>query len=48
MNKYKLIEDFFSNPEDYVKFFVSLKERHLANEEGTCMAQLTKKEGYLF
>lgn len=43
MNKYNLINEFFSNPEDAVKFFVQLKVLKFANEEASCIASLEKK-----
>lgn len=42
MNKYNLIESFFIDQEDYITFFVRLKERTIANEDGTCFATLEK------
>lgn len=42
MNKYNLIEEFFSNAEDAVKFFVQLNELRFANIDGSCMAVLQK------
>ena len=44
-----LIENFFSDEEDYITFLVGLKERTLANNDGTCFAQLTKQgDCYLY
>lgn len=42
MDKYKLINEFFSNPEDAVRFFVQLKVLKIANEDGSCIASLEK------
>ena len=44
-NKYNLIETFFKDEEDYISFLVGLKERCIANDEATCMAQLKKEDG---
>lgn len=43
MNKYNLINKFFSNPEDAIKFFVQLKELKFANHDGSCIASLEKE-----
>ncbi|MCF8067444.1 MAG: hypothetical protein K9L30_02550 [Desulfobacterales bacterium] len=42
-NKYDLIDKFFSNPEDAVKFFVQLKVLKFANDDGSCIASLEKE-----
>jgi len=44
MNKYNLLESFLYDQEDYIKFLVGLKERIIANDEGTCIASLKKHE----
>jgi hypothetical protein len=44
MNKYNLIDKFFSDQEDYTKFLVGLKQRVLANDEATCFAELKKED----
>lgn len=43
MNKYNLINEFFSNPEDAVKFFVQLKVLKITNEDAFCTASLEKE-----
>lgn len=45
-NKYNLVVKFFDTLEQYQKFFVRLKTSAVANEEGTCIAELTKEDGY--
>lgn len=40
MNHYHLIDSFFIDPNDYITFLVGLKERTIANREGTCFATL--------
>jgi hypothetical protein len=42
MNKYNLIDTFFIDQEDYVKFLVELNERTIANDDATCFATLKK------
>ncbi len=42
----KLIEKFFTDKEDYLNFLISKKLRIIANDEGTCFAQLSKEGGY--
>jgi hypothetical protein len=42
MNKHNLIDSFFINQEDYLKFLVELNERTIANNEATCFASLEK------
>lgn len=46
MNKYNLIESFFSNQEEYIRFLVGLEDLTIANEEATCIAKLEKFDGY--
>ena len=49
MNKYDLIETFFIDQDDYLKFLVGLKERTIANDDATCFATLKKQDGcYLY
>lgn len=43
MNKYNLIHEFFSNPEDAVKFFVQLKVLKFTNDDASCIASLEKE-----
>ncbi len=38
-----LIDNFFSDEEDYITFLVGLKERTIPNDDRTCFAQLTKQ-----
>lgn len=45
MKEYNLIESFFKNQNDYITFLVGLKERVIANDEGTCFAELKKLKG---
>jgi hypothetical protein len=45
MNKYELIDSFFIDQEDYIKFLVGLKERTIANNDATCFATLEKIDG---
>jgi hypothetical protein len=45
LNKYNLIDNFFIDQEDYIKFLVGLKQRTIANDEATCFAELTKEDG---
>lgn len=45
MNKYNLIEEFFSNHEDAIKFFVQLKELRIASIDGNSIAILQKSAG---
>jgi hypothetical protein len=44
MNKYNLIEEFFNDQEDYISFLLGNSKRILANDEGTCFAELTKED----
>ncbi len=44
-NKYNLIDTFFREEGEYIRFLVGLKKRFIANKEGTCMATLEKQEG---
>ncbi len=44
MNKYNLIDTFFIDQEDYIKFLVELKERTIANDDVTCFATLEKTD----
>ena len=49
MNKFNLIDHFFTDQQDYIKFLVGLKQRIIANDEGSCFAELTKEDGcYLY
>jgi hypothetical protein len=48
MNKYNLIESFFSNQEEYIRFLAGLEDLTIANEEATCMAKLEKIDGCFF
>ncbi|MBK8954285.1 MAG: hypothetical protein IPM34_01835 [Saprospiraceae bacterium] len=43
MNKYNLIDTFFYDLEDYRNFFVGKSQRVIANDEATCIAELTKE-----
>jgi hypothetical protein len=45
MNKYDLIDIFFNDQEDYIKFLVGLEQRIIANDATKCLATLEKKEG---
>ena len=45
INNRNLIESFLYDVNDYVSFRI-LKERMIANEEGTCFAQLINEYGY--
>lgn len=45
MNKYNLIDTFFIDQGDYIEFLVGLKQRIIANDEQTCIAELTKEDG---
>ncbi|MBX3164202.1 MAG: hypothetical protein KF900_06940 [Bacteroidetes bacterium] len=45
-SEYNLIDTFFNDQADYIKFLVQLKQAARANEEATCMAELTKEDGY--
>jgi hypothetical protein len=45
-NKYNLVERLFESEEQYLKFIKSLQKTAVTNEEGTCMAELTKNKGY--
>ncbi|WP_445714132.1 hypothetical protein [Flavobacterium sp.] len=45
INKRNLIESFLYDVNDYVSFRI-LKERMIANDEGTCFAQLINEYGY--
>jgi hypothetical protein len=45
INKYNLIEKFFSDQDDYIIFLVGSKKKVLANNEATCIAELTKEAG---
>ena len=45
-NKYDLIQEFFSNAEDAVQFFLQLKELRFKNEDESCMAVLKKTTDY--
>ncbi len=42
MNKYDLIDSFFIDQEDYIKFLVGLKERTIANDDANSFATLEK------
>lgn len=44
MNKYSLIESFFTDTNEYLRFLISSKKMCTANKEGTCMAILEKKD----
>ena len=46
MNKYNLIDTFLLDQSDYIKFLVTLKERIIANDEGSCFASLKKEDGH--
>jgi hypothetical protein len=49
MTQTNLIDNFFLDENDYITFLVGLKERTLANDDGTCFAQLTKQgDCYLY
>ena len=44
-----IIDKFFSNEKEYISFLVRLKEKLLANQDGTCLAQLSKEgDCYLY
>jgi hypothetical protein len=45
MNKYNLITEFFSSPEDAVRFLVQLQVLKVANDDGSCFASLEKGDG---
>ena len=45
MNKHNLIDKFLHDQDDYIKFLVSLTQRIIANDEGTCFAELKKEDG---
>jgi len=45
MNKYNLITEFFSSPEDAVRFLVQLQVLKVANDDGSCFASLEKGVG---
>jgi hypothetical protein len=45
MSNFNLIKSFLYDVNDYVSFKL-LKERMIANDEGTCFAQLIKEQGY--
>ena len=45
INNRNLIESFLYDVNDYVSFRI-LKERMIANDEGTCFAQLINEYGY--
>lgn len=42
MNKYDLIDNFFTNEKDYIDF-LTLKQRTIANDDATCFAELSKE-----
>ena len=46
MNKYNLIESFFTDADDYIKFLITEEIRIIANQEGTCIAKLEKNNGF--
>jgi len=46
MNKYDLIEEFFTSQEQITRFFVRLGTLKIANPSATCIASLEKKEDY--
>jgi len=46
MDKYNLITSFFSDQKDYIDFLVTKSLRIIANDEGTCFAQLKAEGGY--
>ena len=43
-NKYKLVDTFFIDQADYIKFLVSSKLTIIANDAGTCFAELSKED----
>jgi hypothetical protein len=43
MTRHNLIQEFFSEPEDAIKFFVQLKVLRFATSDGGCVATLTKE-----
>mgnify|MGYP000515278215 CR=1 FL=1 len=45
MSNFNLLKSFLYDVNDYVSFKL-LKERMIANDEGTCFAQLIKEQGY--
>jgi hypothetical protein len=46
MEKLNLISSFFIDLDDYIKFLDTLKNRTLANNNGTCYAELSKENDY--
>jgi hypothetical protein len=42
-SNYNLIDIFFTNTDEYIKFLTSQKSVSIANNEGTCIATLTKE-----
>ncbi|WPE17132.1 hypothetical protein R5P06_03470 [Candidatus Thioglobus autotrophicus] len=46
MNKYNLIEKFFTSQEQITKFYVRLGVLKIANPDATCVASLEKKGAY--
>ena len=49
MAKCDLIDNFFLDENDYITFLVGLKQRTLANDDGTCFAELIKQgDCYLY
>jgi hypothetical protein len=41
MNKYNIIEKFFTDQNDYIDFLVKSQQRTIANNDATCFAELT-------
>jgi hypothetical protein len=48
MNKYNLLDTFFIDQEDYIKFMVGLRHRTIANDDGSCFASLEKLDDCYF
>ena len=46
MNKYDLIEEFFTSQEQITRLYVRLGTLKIANSDMTCVASLEKKEDY--
>ncbi len=49
MKNLNLIDSFFNDPNDYISFLTSKKQITIANNNGTCFAELKKEDGkYLY
>ena len=46
MEKYNLIDTFFTDEKEYLDFLICKKQITIANDEATCFSELKKEDGY--